>query len=60
MSNMKTTIDALKAAGVREQVKIIIGGAPVTEDYAVKIGADGFSSDASRAVAVAQSLLEVG
>jgi 5-methyltetrahydrofolate--homocysteine methyltransferase len=60
MSNMKTTIDALKAAGVREQVKVIIGGAPVTEDYAVKIGADGFSSDASRAVVMAQSLMGVG
>jgi 5-methyltetrahydrofolate--homocysteine methyltransferase len=59
MSNMKTTIDALKAAGVREQVKVIIGGAPVTEDYAVKIGADGFSSDASRAVVLAQSLMDV-
>jgi 5-methyltetrahydrofolate--homocysteine methyltransferase len=60
MSNMKTTIEALNAAGVRQQVKVIVGGAPVTEDFAVKIGADGFSSDASRAVAVAKSLLEVG
>jgi 5-methyltetrahydrofolate--homocysteine methyltransferase len=60
MSNMKSTIDALQAAGVREQVKVIIGGAPVTEDYAVKIGADGFSSDASRAVALAQTLMGVG
>jgi len=60
MSNMKNTIDALKDAGVREQVKVIIGGAPVTEEYAVKIGADGFSSDASRAVALAQSLMGVG
>jgi len=60
MSNMKTTIDALNEAGVRSQVKVIVGGAPVTQDYATKIGADGFSSDASQAVAVAHSLIGVG
>ena len=60
MPNMKSTIDTLHAAGVRDQVKIIIGGAPVTQDYAVKIGADGFSTDASQAVTVAKSLLGVG
>ena len=60
MPNMKSTIDTLHAAGVRDQVKIIIGGAPVTQDYAVKIGADGFSTDASQAVTVAKSLLWVG
>jgi 5-methyltetrahydrofolate--homocysteine methyltransferase len=57
MPNMKTTVDALKAAGLRDQVKIMIGGAPVTEAYARQIGADGFAPDASRAVRVAQSLL---
>jgi len=57
MSNMKTTIEALKAAGLRDQVKVIIGGAPVTEAYAAQIGADGYSPDASRAVALAHSLL---
>lgn len=60
MPNMKNTIDTLQAAGVRDQVKVIIGGAPVTEDYAKKIGADGFSTDASQAVTVAKSLVGVG
>lgn len=57
MQNMKTTIEALEAAGLRDQVKVIIGGAPVTQDYANLIGADGYSSDASRAVSVAKSLM---
>jgi len=57
MPNMKTTIEALVTAGVREQVKVIIGGAPVTESYAKQIGADGYSPDASRAVALAKSLV---
>jgi len=60
MPNMKNTIDTLQAAGVRDQVKVIIGGAPVTEDYAKKIGADGFSTDASQAVTVAKSLVGIG
>jgi 5-methyltetrahydrofolate--homocysteine methyltransferase len=57
MPNMKVTIEALKEAGLRSQVKVLIGGAPVTEAYAKNIGADGFAQDASRAVAVAKSLL---
>lgn len=57
MPNMRTTIEALKAAGLRQQVKVMIGGAPVTERYASEIGADGYSSDASRAVALARSLV---
>ena len=57
MPMMKQTIDAFQAAGLRYKVKFIIGGAPVTESYAKQIGADGFSSDASRAVNVAKSLL---
>jgi len=57
MPNMKTTIEALITAGVRDQVKVIIGGAPVTESYAKQIGADGYSPDASRAVALAKSLV---
>jgi 5-methyltetrahydrofolate--homocysteine methyltransferase len=57
MPNMKATIDALKAAGVREKVKVMIGGAPVTESYAKQIGADGYAPDASRAVALAKSLV---
>ena len=56
MPNMQQTIDALKAAGVRDQVKVLIGGAPVTENYARQIGADGYAPDASRAVALAKSL----
>jgi len=58
MSNMKTVVTALKEAGIREQVKVMIGGAPVTEDYAKEIGADGYAPDASRAVALAKSLVE--
>lgn len=57
MPGMRTTIDALKSAGLREQVKVIVGGAPVTETFAKDIGADGYSPDASRAVTLAQSLL---
>jgi 5-methyltetrahydrofolate--homocysteine methyltransferase len=58
MQMMRTTIDAVIAEGLRDQVKIIIGGAPVTEAYASQIGADGFSPDASRAVTVAKSLIK--
>lgn len=57
MQNMRATIEAIEAAGLRDQMKIIIGGAPVTQVYANQIGADGFSSDASRAVSVAKSLM---
>ncbi len=57
MPSMKTTIEALAAAGLRQQVKVIIGGAPVTETYADEIGADGYAGDASRAVRLAQSLM---
>ncbi|MCX6065773.1 MAG: corrinoid protein [Chloroflexi bacterium] len=57
MPNMKTTIDAITQAGLRDKVKVIIGGAPVTQAYADQIGADGFASDASRAVSLATSLL---
>ena len=53
-SSMKTTIEALKQAGVREQVKILVGGAPVTQQYADEIGADGFSESAAGAVAAAK------
>jgi len=57
MPSMKTTIDALTTAGLRNHVKVIIGGAPVTESYAHQIEADGFSPDASRAVNVAFALM---
>ncbi len=58
MSSMKATIDALKRAGVREQIKVMIGGAPITEDFSRQIGADGYAPDASRAVTLAKSLLK--
>jgi len=57
MSNMKTTIDAIRQTGQRNKVKVIIGGAPVTQAYADQIGADGFAADASSAVSLAQSLI---
>ena len=57
MTNMAMTIEALRSAGIRDKVKVIIGGAPVTEDYAKKIGADGYSPDASAAVRLAKSLM---
>lgn len=56
MPNMKNTISALTAAGLRAQVKVMVGGAPLTTQYASEIGADGYASDASRAVALAKSL----
>jgi 5-methyltetrahydrofolate--homocysteine methyltransferase len=57
MPAMRATIDAVAAAGLRDQVKMIAGGAPVTEGYATDIGADGYAPDASRAVALANVLL---
>ena len=57
MPAMKTTIDALSAAGVRTKVKVLIGGAPVTSQYAKEIGADGYSENASGAVSLVRSLL---
>jgi len=57
MPNMQNTIEALKAAGVRDSVKVLIGGAPITDAYAEKIGADGYAADASRAVKLAKSLV---
>lgn len=57
MLNMKATVEALKAANVRDKVKIVIGGAPVTDNYAREIGADGYAADAATAVDVVKSLL---
>ncbi len=54
MPSMKTTIDALKQAGVRQKVKVLIGGAPITQKYADEIGADGYSENAVGAVALAK------
>ena len=55
MTNMKNVIQALKTAGIREKVKIMIGGAPVTEAFAKTIEADGYAADASQAAKLAQS-----
>lgn len=57
MPSMKTTIDALKSAGVRDQVRVLVGGAPVTEQWAKEIGADGYGSNAAAAVPLARSVL---
>ena len=56
MSSMKTTIEALSAAGLRGQAKIMVGGAPVTQRYADEIGADGYGENAAVAVALARKL----
>lgn len=57
MPSMESTIQAIEAAGLRDRIKIIIGGAPVTADYAKKIGADGFAPDAGQAVTLAKALI---
>jgi corrinoid protein of di/trimethylamine methyltransferase len=59
MPSMKTTIEALKQAGLREQVKVLVGGAPVTQQYANDIGADGYGESASNAVALARRMVGV-
>jgi corrinoid protein of di/trimethylamine methyltransferase len=58
MTAMESTIVAIRAAGLRDKVKIMIGGAPVTMVYSDKIGADGFSDNANGAVKVARSLAD--
>jgi 5-methyltetrahydrofolate--homocysteine methyltransferase len=57
MPSMKTTIDAFETAGLREKVKIMVGGAPLTQQYAEAIGADGFGESATAAVALARKLV---
>jgi 5-methyltetrahydrofolate--homocysteine methyltransferase len=59
MLNMKSTIDAFKEAGVRDRVKVLVGGAPLNQSYADHIGADGFARDASSAVRKAKELLHI-
>jgi len=58
MPNMKTTIDAIMAAGIRDTVKVMVGGAPLTQNYADEIGADGYAPDAASAVDTANTLLK--
>ncbi len=57
MGTMKTIIESLKAAGLRDKVKIMVGGAPVTQAFANEIGADGYSPDASSAARLARQLV---
>jgi 5-methyltetrahydrofolate--homocysteine methyltransferase len=58
MRQMEAVLRALKSAGKRSKVKVIVGGAPVTQEFARQIGADGYAPDASRAVALAKSMIE--
>jgi corrinoid protein of di/trimethylamine methyltransferase len=57
MTMMKNVIEALEAAGVRDKTKVIVGGAPITQQYADEIGADGYSDNASAAVGLARKLV---
>ena len=59
MTNMASTIEAIKAAGLRDQVRIVVGGAPITKSYADEIGADGYAEDASGAVRLVKEVLAV-
>jgi 5-methyltetrahydrofolate--homocysteine methyltransferase len=56
MPSMKATIEALREAGVRDRVKVLVGGAPVTQRFAEQIGADGFGENATAAVALARRM----
>jgi 5-methyltetrahydrofolate--homocysteine methyltransferase len=56
MPSMSNTIKALQEAGLRDEVRVMIGGAPVTDGFAKQVGADGYSPDASSAVRLARSL----
>ena len=58
MTVQKQVIEALKAAGLREQVKVMVGGAPVTRSWAEEIGADGYAEDAMGAVGLARQLVQ--
>jgi 5-methyltetrahydrofolate--homocysteine methyltransferase len=57
MTNMRSTIAAIEAAGLRDQVRIVVGGAPITKSYADEIGADGYAEDASGAVRMVKEVL---
>ena len=59
MLSMKSTIDALGEAGLRDRVRVLVGGAPVTANFAEQIGADAYAADAAAAVDTARSLIEV-
>jgi corrinoid protein of di/trimethylamine methyltransferase len=57
MPSMKATVDALRQAGVRKQVKVLVGGAPITQWFADQIGADGYSDSAASAVGLAKRVM---
>lgn len=57
MPQMKSVIEALESAGLREHVKVIVGGAPINQAFADSIGADGYAGDAGQAVALSRGLL---
>ena len=57
MPKMGETINAIKEAGIRDQVKVIVGGAPVSRSWAEQIGADGYSADAPGAVKLVKQLV---
>jgi len=59
MTSMKDVVEAITVAGLRDQVRIIVGGAPITAKYAAQIGADGYAPDASKAVRKVHELLTV-
>lgn len=59
MNYMKNVIDTLAAEGLRDSVKVLIGGAPVNEEFVIKIGADGYSANANGAVVLAKRILQV-
>jgi 5-methyltetrahydrofolate--homocysteine methyltransferase len=58
MLQMKTVIQAISEAGLRDKVKVIVGGAPVNQKFANDIGADGYAEDAGAAVSVAKKLMK--
>ncbi|UVR28151.1 cobalamin-dependent protein [Parabacteroides distasonis] len=57
MNYMREVIKALEISGLRQKVKVMIGGAPITEQYALEIGADGYSDNANAAVVLAKKLI---
>jgi len=59
MDNVPPTLAALEAAGIRDQVKVIVGGSPVTQEFVDRVGADGYGKDAGAGVAVVKRLLSV-
>ena len=59
MPMFKANINALQKAGIRDDVIVMVGGAPVTQEYADAVGADGYSADASSAVKMAKQLIEL-